>query len=151
MPWDSPSFISRSSDPTRVGFATGRLRRSREAQSNTERVSAGFCRHPLHRELFGWEYDTSSQVSDAVSEPTNYGFVQLDEGSPGIPGGVGGGAAYSAQTIFYINVPDVEAALQQAERLGGTRILGPAAAPTGLVVGHFTDPQGNLIGLAAVP
>jgi hypothetical protein len=26
---------------------------------------------------------------------------------------------------------------------------GPVAAPNGLVVGHFTDPEGNLIGLAA--
>ena len=25
----------------------------------------------------------------------------------------------------------------------------PVGAPTGLVVGHFTDPEGNLIGLAA--
>ena len=41
-------------------------------------------------ELFGWEFDTSSPVSDAVSEPMNYGFV----------------------------------------------------------VGHFTDPEGNLIGVA---
>ncbi len=26
--------------------------------------------------------------------------------------------------------------------------MGPARAPTGLVVGHFTDPEGNLIGIA---
>jgi hypothetical protein len=29
--------------------------------------------------------------------------------------------------------------------------MGPDKAPTGLVVGHFTDPEGNLIGLAATP
>jgi hypothetical protein len=29
--------------------------------------------------------------------------------------------------------------------------MGPDQAPTGLVVGHFTDPEGNLIGLAAMP
>ena len=46
---------------------------------------------------------------------------------------------------------DVEQALQAAERLGGTRVLGPAAAPTGLVVGQFTDPSGNLVGVAALP
>jgi predicted enzyme related to lactoylglutathione lyase len=28
--------------------------------------------------------------------------------------------------------------------------MGPATAPNGLVVGHFTDPEGNLIGLASV-
>jgi predicted enzyme related to lactoylglutathione lyase len=100
--------------------------------------------------LFGWEYDTSGRVSDAVSEPDNYGFVggnQTNDGI-GIPGGVGGGAGYDSQTVFYVGVPDVEAALQKAESLGGTRVLGPATAPTGLVVGHFTDPEGNLIGVA---
>ena len=45
-------------------------------------------------------------------------------------------------------VADVEAALQRAERLGGKRVMGPERAPTGLVVGHFTDPEGNLIGVA---
>jgi uncharacterized protein len=101
-------------------------------------------------DLFGWEFDTSSEVSEAVSEPTNYGFVGADPagGSVGIPGGVGGGAAYDPQTIFYVGVPDVEAALQKAESLGGVRLMGPAQAPTGLVVGHFTDPEGNLIGVA---
>jgi uncharacterized protein len=99
--------------------------------------------------LFGWEFDMSSPVSEAVSEPTNYGFVEQNSDGVGIPGGVGGGAGYDGQTIFYVGVPDVEAALQQAEALGGTRKIGPEKAPTGLVVGHFTDPQGNLIGLAA--
>ena len=104
-------------------------------------------------DLFGWEFDTSSPVSDAVSEPTNYGFVQRSTTSDGvgIPSGVGGGAGYKPRAIFYVGVPDVEAALQDAERLGGTRTLGPDRAPTGLTVGHFTDPEGNLIGLAATP
>jgi predicted enzyme related to lactoylglutathione lyase len=103
-------------------------------------------------ELFGWEFDTSGEVSDAVSVPTDYGFT--DNTSPdgaGIPGGVGGGTNYPSKTVFYVHVADVEEALQQAERLGGTRVLGPASAPSGLVVGQLTDPEGNLIGLAALP
>ena len=100
-------------------------------------------------ELFGWEFDTSSPVADAVSEPTNYGFVEPTTDGIGIPGGVGGGADYDGRAIFYVGVPDVEAALQKAESLGGNRVMGPEKAPTGLVVGHFTDPEGNLIGLAA--
>jgi predicted enzyme related to lactoylglutathione lyase len=99
-------------------------------------------------ELFGWEFDTSGQVAEEVSEPGNYGFVENGEG---IPGGVGGGTDYRRQVVFYIGVPDVEAALHEAERLGGTRRMGPARAPdTGLVVAHFTDPEGNLVGLAGV-
>jgi predicted enzyme related to lactoylglutathione lyase len=104
-------------------------------------------------DLFGWEFDTSSPVSDAVSEPDNYGFVQRSTTSDGtgIPGGVGGGSGYQGRAIFYVGVPDVEAALQKAESLGGTRKMGPDQAPNGLVVGQFTDPEGNLIGLAATP
>ena len=47
-----------------------------------------------------------------------------------------------------MGVPDVEAALQQAERLGGTRVLGPEGTPGAVVVGQFTDPEGNLLGVA---
>jgi hypothetical protein len=101
-------------------------------------------------ELFGWQFDTSSPVAEAVSEPENYGFVDRvpTPGGASIPGGVGGGAAYPGHVVFYVGVPDVEAALAEAERLGGKRRMGPERAPTGLVVGHFTDPEGNLIGLA---
>jgi uncharacterized protein len=43
-------------------------------------------------QLFDWEFDTSGLVSEAVSEPTNYGFVEPNAGDGGgIPGGVGGG------------------------------------------------------------
>jgi predicted enzyme related to lactoylglutathione lyase len=103
-------------------------------------------------ELFGWEYDTSSPVAEEVSEPANYGFVNrvTTSDGTGIPGGVGGGAGYDGHAIFYVGVPNVEAALQKAERLGGQRQMGPARAPTGLVVGHFTDPEGHLIGVAGI-
>ena len=103
-------------------------------------------------ELFGWQFDTSSPVSEAVSDRSNYGFVERKTISvgTGIPCGVGGGAGYGSHVLFYIGVPNVEEALQRAERLGGTRQMGPSRAPTGLVVGHFTDPEGNLVGVAAV-
>lgn len=102
-------------------------------------------------DLFGWEFDTSAPVSKAVSEPGNYGFVDRNTTSDGvgIPGGVGGGRGYDSYVIFYIAVPDVEAALQKAESLGGTRRMGPEKNPgADLVVGHFTDPEGHLIGVA---
>ena len=92
-------------------------------------------------------------VAEAVSEPDNYGFINrmtTDDGT-GIPGGVGGGAGYSGHAVFYVGVADVEAALRKAESLGGKRLLGPVRAPSGLVVGHFADPEGNLIGVAGAP
>ena len=99
-------------------------------------------------ELFGWEFDTSGDAVEPVSAPGNYGFVQNPAGA-GIPGGVGGGANYPGRVMFYVGVPDVEAALRKAESLGGKRTMGPEQAPgSPLVVGHFTDPEGHLIGVA---
>jgi uncharacterized protein len=101
--------------------------------------------------LFGWRFDTNSPVAKEVSDAGNYGFI--DRGTTrdgvGIPGGVGGGPAYDSHTIFYVGVPNVEAALLKAESLGGRRVMGPAKNPGGeLVIAQFTDPEGNLIGLA---
>ena len=103
-------------------------------------------------ELFGWQFDTPSPVAPEVSEPGRYGFLDLIAAADGtgIRGGVGGGAAYDPHALFYVGVPDVEAALQRAEILGGRRVMGPVTSPSGLVIGHFTDPEGNLFGVAAV-
>jgi len=97
-------------------------------------------------DLFGWAFDTGGPVAASVSEAGRYGFTQPESG---IPGGVGGGAGHPRQTVFYVGVPDVEAALAKAESLGGKRVMGPERAPgRDLVVAHFTDPEGNLVGLA---
>jgi predicted enzyme related to lactoylglutathione lyase len=104
------------------------------------------------RELFGWEFDTPSPVADAVSDPTAYGFLDLvttDDGV-GIRGGVGGGPTFDHHAVFYVGVPSVADALQRAEELGGTRVIGPVTSPNGLVIGQFLDPEGTLIGVAQV-
>ena len=46
-------------------------------------------------------------------------------------------------TIYFVAVLDVEGALRRAESLRGTRVRAPATSPNGLVVGHFTDPEGG--------
>jgi predicted enzyme related to lactoylglutathione lyase len=105
----------------------------------------------FYGQLFEWQFDTSAPVAEAISEPGEYGFVQrytTDDGT-GIPGGVGGGAGYDGHVVFYVGVPDVEAALRKAEGLGATRLLGPVEnSQAGLVVGHFADPDGHLVGVA---
>ena len=101
--------------------------------------------------LFDWQFDTNSPVAAAVSESGNYGFIDRQRSSDGsgIPGGIGGGEGYAGHAIFYVGVENVEAALQQAEALGGTRCMGPEKNPGAeLVVAHFSDPEGHLIGLA---
>ena len=48
---------------------------------------------------------------------------------------------------FYVEVPDVEAALAKAESLGGTRMMGPDKVMEGVEIGMFNDPEGHTIGL----
>ena len=101
-------------------------------------------------DLFGWEYEVGTPVAEEVSDPDQYGFVelvQLPDGT-GIRGGVCGGAGRAPRAMFYVGVDDVEQALADAERLGCRRVLGPATSPSGLVVGHFEAPEGNLVGVA---
>jgi predicted enzyme related to lactoylglutathione lyase len=101
-------------------------------------------------QLFGWTFAVPSTVAREVSAPDEYGFLDLitaDDGT-GIRGGIGGGPGYGSHAVFYVGVPDVGAALQRAEDLGGTRVMGPVTSPNGLIVGHFLDPEGTLIGVA---
>ena len=72
---------------------------------------------------------------------------QIADGS-GIGGGVGQGPeGYGGHVTFYIEVPDVEAALAKAESLGGTRMMGPEQIMDTVELGQFTDPEGHLIGV----
>jgi len=101
-----------------------------------------------YRELFGWDPQPGDATTETVSAPGQYGFVDSATSGSGINGGVGGGEGHRPHVIFYIQVPDVAAALQQAEDLGGQRVMGPEGKPGTLIVAHFTDPEGNLVGLA---
>jgi predicted enzyme related to lactoylglutathione lyase len=102
----------------------------------------------FYAELFGWEYGMGDAATEEVSAPGSYGFVD-GASTGGINGGVGGGAGHPSRVTFYVGVSDVEATLARAEEHGGTRALGPAvSAARDLAVGWFTDPQGNLVGVA---
>ena len=99
----------------------------------------------FYSSLFGWEIDSNN--------PANYGVV-AKEGNTNAEGvGIGGGIAgpptpdYPGHVTFYVEVASVEAALQRAEQLGGSRLFGPAEVPGGQVLGQFTDPEGRMIGL----
>jgi uncharacterized protein len=101
-------------------------------------------------ELFGWEFQPGNGVSEKVSQPGRYQFVDgrtTGEGN-GINGGIGGGPGHEPQVLFYVGVPDVGAALRKAESLGGKRLMGPEPESGEFSVGRFTDPEGNVIGVA---
>jgi predicted enzyme related to lactoylglutathione lyase len=106
--------------------------------------------HGYYGELFGWEFQTGDAISEEVSQSGMYGFLDgstTGEGN-GINGGIGGGQGHERRVLFYVGVPDVEAALQKAESLGGKRLMGPEPESGDFAVGQFIDPEGNVIGVA---
>jgi uncharacterized protein len=99
-----------------------------------------------YSELFGWAF------GDTLG-PTNYAVVQRDGNTNADGVGIGGGIGtapegYGGHVTFYVEVPDVEAALAKAESLGGTRMMGPDKVPeAGIEIALFSDPEGHVIGL----
>ena len=102
-------------------------------------------------ELFGWKFDTPSPVApeDLRTRKLRIPGSRHRRGRVGIEGRRRRPGLRS-HAVFYVGVPDVEAALQRAEYLGRHSGDGPATSPNGLVIGHFTDPEGTLIGVAGV-
>ena len=99
-----------------------------------------------YSELFGWEIDASN--------PMNYGVIARDGNTNPEGVGIGGGIGespegYEGHVTFYVEVPDVEAALAKAESLGGERVMGPETLSEagGMVLGQLKDPEGHVIGL----
>ena len=98
-----------------------------------------------YSKLFDWQVDANN--------PMQYGMVSREENcSPegiGIGGGIGGPGpdGYPGHVMFYVGVEDVEAALQKAEQLGGSRVMGPEKIMDQVELGHFKDPEGHLIGV----
>jgi predicted enzyme related to lactoylglutathione lyase len=108
----------------------------------------------FYSELAGWSYDEPPEAAQEGVPP--YALVSRDgntnaEGM-GINGGIGQGPeGYDGHVTFYIEVPDVGASLEQAEKLGGTRVMGPDSPVEGLTIGLFNDPEGHLVGLVEPP
>ena len=97
-----------------------------------------------YSELFDWDIEADNDMG--------YGLVvreaNLNPDGIGIGGGVSQGPeGYGGHVTFYVEVPDVEAALAKAEQLGGSRIFGPDKVMDMMVLGQFADPEGHIIGV----
>jgi uncharacterized protein len=104
----------------------------------------GAALQSFYSDMFGWEINADNDMK--------YGIVQREGNTDPDGVGIGGGIAagpegYGGHVMFYIGVPDIEAALVQAESLGGKRVMGPEKVMGTIELGHFTDPEGHLIGL----
>jgi uncharacterized protein len=98
----------------------------------------------FYSNLFGWKVNADN--------PMNYGTVERDGNVSADGIGIGGGIGqapegYPGHVTFYIEVPDIEAALVKAESLGGSRMMGPDKVTEEIEIGLFTDPEGHTIGV----
>jgi predicted enzyme related to lactoylglutathione lyase len=99
--------------------------------------------------LFGWKIDSNN--------PIGYGMVARDDNLTADGIGIGGGmmalppemtSGSNGHVTWYVEVPDVEAALVKADKLGGQRLNGPDTVPGGgPTLGQLADPEGHLIGV----
>ncbi len=97
----------------------------------------------FYSDLFGWKVDASN--------PMNYGMVEGGEG--GIGGGLTGSMDGKPTLTFYVDVDDLQAALDKATSLGGTVVMPPMEieGQGGLKIAQFKDPDGNVVGLMKPP
>jgi predicted enzyme related to lactoylglutathione lyase len=87
-------------------------------------------------ELFEWKIDASN--------PMSYGVVAA-AGNGSIGGGIGA-MSDAPRATFYVQVPDINAALAKVESLGGQTVM-PRQDMGMVIMAQFRDPEGNVIGL----
>jgi predicted enzyme related to lactoylglutathione lyase len=90
----------------------------------------------FYAKLFGWQITAAGPAAN------------IETGNPqGIQGHITSlGHEPEHYTMFYVDVEDVQAALDKATELGGKKLVGPIAIPAGKFT-WFADPEGNMIGL----
>jgi len=93
----------------------------------------------FYSELFDWK------LGEMMGP--EMGSYSMVDGS-GIPGGIGADQTGKARTTIYVQVPDLQATLNQVKAKAGQVVMEPMEIPGGNVtIAMFTDPEGNLIGL----
>lgn len=97
----------------------------------------GAALQDFYRSLFDWTVDASN--------PMSYGIVA--GGNGGIGGGISASQDGGAMVTFYVQVDDLQAALDKAGELGGQTVMPPMDVPGGPSIALFKDPQGNTVGL----
>lgn len=91
----------------------------------------------FYGQAFGWNMNVVPEM--------NYGMVDASES--GIGGGVGQAQDGGGHLTVYVEVDDLQAALDKIQKLGGSTVMPPMAVPNGPEIAMFNDPEGNLVGL----
>ena len=103
----------------------------------------------FYGQLFGWKVNSDN--------PMGYGIIAREDNLNADGIGIGGGIMAlppematdsNGHVTWYVEVPDVEAAMARAAELGGQRFMGPETVPGGgPTLGQIGDPEGHLIGV----
>ncbi len=97
----------------------------------------------FYSELFGWTVNADPSMG-------GYALVDTGAGENAIGGGIGPGEDGEKNVKIYMRVDDLDAYLDRAEKLGGTRVAPPMDLPEGSGrIAIFADPDGNQVGLWA--
>ena len=81
--------------------------------------------------------------SVAADNPMQYGLVET--GGTGIGGGIT--ESENPGVMIYIEVDDLEAALERVAALGGSTVQEITTIPGMVTFALFADPEGNVVGL----
>jgi predicted enzyme related to lactoylglutathione lyase len=84
----------------------------------------------FYRAVFGWDPGPGGQLSVPTQAPL-VGLLRVDP----------------AEKVIYLGVPDVSASLQAVVAHGGQVVAPRFEVPGVVVLGLFTDPAGNRMGL----
>jgi predicted enzyme related to lactoylglutathione lyase len=100
----------------------------------------------FYRDVFGWEIMEMPGMDYTIVTTGPSG----DQG-PTEPGYIGGGmtqrAAPNEATIVVVDVEDIEAALAEVEKAGGSTVSGKQAVGEMGFAAYFKDVEGNTVGL----
>jgi predicted enzyme related to lactoylglutathione lyase len=98
----------------------------------------------FYAELFGWQVAADPAMG-------GYGLVDTGAGDGAVGGGIGPMSEPGDTGVkIYVRVDDLDAFLDRATALGGTRLVPPTDLPGEFGrFAVFTDPDGNQVGLWA--
>ncbi|MGF1468239.1 MAG: VOC family protein [Sandaracinaceae bacterium] len=103
----------------------------------------------FYQELFAWTHAQSMEMPD--------GGVYWMFQRAGVDGSTGGMSSAAAQHgvpahwLFYINVDDLDAAMERVKTNGGEVLAGPIDIPGDGRIAHCTDPQKAMFALVWMP
>jgi uncharacterized protein len=104
----------------------------------------------VHFEVLGRDADALKRFFkdtfewDMESVMPTYAMVRPGEG---IDGGVGAAPDGTDHVTFYIQVDDLQAALDRVASNGGSTVAPPMEVPGGPTIALFADPEGHVVGL----